>query len=55
MSTIDERGYTPIDPMKGDRAEPSLVTWTHVIYALHAASLLVGVASAKPLGTFTAG
>lgn len=27
-------------------ADPSLVTWTHVIYALHAASIVIGVMSA---------
>lgn len=34
-------------------ADPSLVTYTHVVYALHAASLIVGVVgSATIIGSF---
>ena len=36
--------------------DPSLVTWTHVIYALHALSVLVGVTSAASIvGSFVFG
>ncbi len=36
--------------------DPALVTWTHVIYALHAASLIVGlVGAASIVGTFLFG
>jgi uncharacterized membrane protein len=39
-----------------DRVDPSLVTYTHVIYALHAASLLVGiVGAASVIGAFLFG
>jgi len=37
-------------------ADPSLVTYTHVVYALHAASLIVGVVgSATIIGSFLLG
>lgn len=40
----------------GREVEDSLVTYTHVIYALHAASLLVGVAGAATIiGSFLFG
>ena len=36
--------------------DPSLVTWTHVIYALHALSVLIGVTSAASIvGSFVFG
>jgi uncharacterized membrane protein len=36
--------------------DPSLVTWTHVIYALHALSVLIGVTSAATIvGSFVFG
>ena len=36
--------------------DPSLVTWTHVIYALHATSIIVGViGSATIVGAFVGG
>ena len=36
--------------------DPSLVTWTHVIYGLHALSVLVGVTSAASIvGSFVFG
>lgn len=39
-----------------DAVDPSLVTFTHVIYALHAASLLVGiVGAASIIGAFLFG
>ncbi len=39
-----------------DGVDPSLVTYTHVIYALHAASLLVGiVGAASVIGAFLFG
>ena len=37
-------------------ADPSLVTYTHVIYALHALSVLIGVTSAATIvGSFVFG
>jgi uncharacterized membrane protein len=39
-----------------ERPDPSLVTYTHVVYALHAASLLVGVlGAATVVGSFLLG
>lgn len=58
MSRIDEMGNAPDDANgpDGDGVEPSLVTWTHVIYALHAASLLVGIVGAASIvGAFLFG
>ncbi|MFO0688007.1 MAG: hypothetical protein U0900_04825 [Myxococcota bacterium] len=56
MSMIDEMGNAPDDPLEPDEADPSLVTWTHVIYALHAASLLIGVVGAASIvGAFLFG
>ena len=53
---IDEMGNAPDDPLEPDEADPSLVTWTHVIYALHAASLLIGVVGAASIvGAFLFG
>jgi uncharacterized membrane protein len=34
------------DPRRAPPTDPSLVTWTHLIYALHAASIVIGVLSA---------
>lgn len=49
---IDEMGNAP----EPDEIDPSLVTYTHVIYALHAASLLIGVVGAASIvGAFLFG
>jgi uncharacterized membrane protein len=43
-------------PNRIEPADPSLVTWTHVIYALHAASVVIGViGSVTIVGTFLFG
>ena len=36
----------PVADPRGAAPDPSLVTWTHVIYALHTASIVIGVLSA---------
>ena len=42
--------------MSRDTADASLVTWTHVIYALHAFSLLTGIiGAATVIGAFLIG
>ncbi len=52
MSTIDSMGSAQ-DPRAAD---PSLVTFTHFIYALHAASLAVGIlTSVTIVGSFLFG
>jgi uncharacterized membrane protein len=52
MSMIDSMG----SPQDSRSVDPSLVTWTHVIYALHAASLLVGLVGAvSVIGAFLFG
>ena len=49
MSTIDSMGSVQ-DPRSAD---PSLVTFTHIIYALHAGSLAIGIlGSATIVGAF---
>lgn len=41
---------------KTERAPDSLVTWTHVVYALHASSLLTGIiGTATVVGAFLTG
>jgi len=52
MAMVDDAGFT-----SGSRAvDPSLVSLTHVIYALHAASLLIGVVGAASIvGAFLFG
>jgi len=53
---IDPMGNAPDDALEPDEADPSLVTYTHVIYALHAASLVVGVVGAASIvGAFLFG
>ena len=43
-------------PVAGQAAESSLVTWTHVIYLLHAFSLLTGIlGAATVIGAFLIG
>ncbi|MEZ4279785.1 MAG: hypothetical protein R3F21_09260 [Myxococcota bacterium] len=52
MSTIDSMGSAQ-DPRSAD---PSLVTFTHIIYALHAGSLAIGIlGSASIVGAFLFG
>jgi hypothetical protein len=52
MSMIDSMG----SPQDSRSVDPSLVTWTHAIYALHAASLLVGLVGAvSVIGAFLFG
>jgi uncharacterized membrane protein len=52
MSMIDSIG----SPQDSRSVDPSLVTWTHVIYALHAASLIVGLVGAvSVVGAFLFG
>ncbi len=47
---------TVLTPDAGRTADPSLVTYTHVIYALHALSVIIGVTSAATIvGTFVFG
>ena len=45
MSTFDPMGSAH----DGRSVDPSLVTWTHAIYALHAASLIVGIVGAASI------
>lgn len=53
---IDPMGNAPDDSLEPGEVDPSLVTWTHVIYALHAASLLVGIVGAASIvGAFLFG
>ena len=43
-------------PVHSAAANPSLVTWTHLIYALHAFSLLTGIlGTATVIGAFLTG
>jgi uncharacterized membrane protein len=52
MSTVDDGSYAS----DARAVDPSLVTFTHVIYALHAASLLVGIIGAASIvGAFLFG
>jgi uncharacterized membrane protein len=47
---------TIVNPDVSRSVEPSLVTYTHVIYALHALSVLIGVTSAASVvGSFVFG
>jgi uncharacterized membrane protein len=42
---------TPIEAPAAQTLDPSLVTYTHVIYALHALSVLIGITSAALIVT----
>ena len=49
---------TPIPPMSADapRVDESLVTYTHVIYALHALAVIIGITSYHTIvGSFVGG
>jgi uncharacterized membrane protein len=49
---------TPNPPMTADaaRVDPSLVTYTHVIYALHSLAVLIGISTAHTIvGSFVGG
>lgn len=46
----------PASNSGGDYVDPSLVTWTHAIYALHALSVLIGLSGpATVVGSFVFG
>jgi uncharacterized membrane protein len=56
--TMPERGPVREAPALTSRAEPreSLLTWTHVVYGLHAVSLITGIiGAATVVGAFLTG
>ena len=54
-STTPQSGATPVGSI-ASTADPSLVTYTHVIYALHALSVVIGITSAATIvGAFVFG
>jgi uncharacterized membrane protein len=53
---MDQAGQTPTVSTAGPVVSSSLVTWTQVIYALHAFSLLTGIlGAATVIGAFLTG
>lgn len=57
MSAFDPTGRDSTESAQGSRSvDPSLVTFTHFIYALHAASLIIGIVGAASIvGAFLFG